>query len=171
MKQEDWRQEILAVERNDEIMLKENPERWVMFPIKFDTIWAHYKRIEANFWTSEDYGRKLETEVSNFENKKGKSLKLDNKKFEEYVKKVLCYHTIKSGKIFEEFTDTSARFLAQVQVPEARAFIGFQMVFEIFQIELLSTAFRKIVPDSMKQEEMAEKKKKKKKKKKYSALI
>ena len=31
----------------DEILLKENPNRYVLFPIKYDQIWKKYKEAEA----------------------------------------------------------------------------------------------------------------------------
>jgi ribonucleoside-diphosphate reductase subunit M2 len=38
----------------DEILLKENPHRWVMFPLQFPRVWEMYKKQMANFWTAEE---------------------------------------------------------------------------------------------------------------------
>ena len=38
----------------DEILLRENKERFVLFPIKYDKIWAMYKQAENSFWTAEE---------------------------------------------------------------------------------------------------------------------
>ncbi len=39
---------------SNEILLMENPKRYVLFPIQFDQIWLMYKKHEACFWTSEE---------------------------------------------------------------------------------------------------------------------
>ena len=39
---------------NDEILLKENKDRFVLFPIKYDKIWSMYKQAENSFWTAEE---------------------------------------------------------------------------------------------------------------------
>ena len=37
----------------DEPLLTENPERFCMFPIKYQDIWRMYKQAESSFWTGE----------------------------------------------------------------------------------------------------------------------
>ena len=39
---------------SDEKILKEEEKRFVIFPIKENEIWKHYKKAEANFWTTEE---------------------------------------------------------------------------------------------------------------------
>ena len=34
-----------------EPLLEDNPERFVLFPIKYPEIWEMYKKAEASFWT------------------------------------------------------------------------------------------------------------------------
>ena len=45
----------------EEPLLKENPSRFVVFPIQYTDIWQMYKKAEASFWTVEevDLGRDL----------------------------------------------------------------------------------------------------------------
>ncbi|HCQ29278.1 MAG TPA: hypothetical protein DIU39_03265, partial [Flavobacteriales bacterium] len=38
----------------EEPILKENPNRFVLFPIQHDDIWKFYKDQEASFWTAEE---------------------------------------------------------------------------------------------------------------------
>lgn len=45
--------EFIELEKSDPI-LKENPRRWVMFPIQYPAIWEMYKKHEASFWTAEE---------------------------------------------------------------------------------------------------------------------
>ena len=35
-------------------LLKDNPNRWVMFPIQYPEVWEMYKKHEASFWTAEE---------------------------------------------------------------------------------------------------------------------
>ena len=37
-----------------EPLLKENKDRFVLFPIMHDDIWKMYKQAEASFWTAEE---------------------------------------------------------------------------------------------------------------------
>ena len=40
--------------KNDEPLLRENPKRFVIFPIQYQDIWQMYKKAEASFWTAEE---------------------------------------------------------------------------------------------------------------------
>ena len=37
-----------------EPLLVEDPNRFVLFPIRHDDIWQFYKKAEASFWTAEE---------------------------------------------------------------------------------------------------------------------
>lgn len=37
-----------------EPLLRENPRRFVIFPIQYPDIWQMYKKAEASFWTAEE---------------------------------------------------------------------------------------------------------------------
>ena len=39
---------------SDEAILKENKDRFVLFPIQHHDIWKYYKQAEASFWTAEE---------------------------------------------------------------------------------------------------------------------
>lgn len=41
-------------EEEVEPLLKDNPSRFVIFPIKYHDIWQMYKKAEASFWTAEE---------------------------------------------------------------------------------------------------------------------
>ena len=41
-------------ELKPEPLLQENPNRFVIFPIKYHEIWKMYKKQEASFWTTEE---------------------------------------------------------------------------------------------------------------------
>ena len=38
----------------EEPFLKDNPNRFVLFPIQYNDIWEMYKKAEASFWTAEE---------------------------------------------------------------------------------------------------------------------
>lgn len=42
-----------SLEEN-EPLLRENPRRFVMFPIQYHDLWRMYKKAEASFWTAEE---------------------------------------------------------------------------------------------------------------------
>ena len=38
----------------DEPLLRENPQRFVLFPIQYPKVWEMYKKHEASFWSAEE---------------------------------------------------------------------------------------------------------------------
>ena len=44
----------MAISTQEEPILKENKDRFVLFPIRQHDIWKYYKQAEASFWTAED---------------------------------------------------------------------------------------------------------------------
>ena len=38
--------------KQEEPILKENKDRFVLFPIRQHDIWRYYKQAEASFWTA-----------------------------------------------------------------------------------------------------------------------
>merc|ERR1719342_284909 len=39
---------------SSEPLLRDNPRRFVVFPIEYHDIWRMYKKAEASFWTAEE---------------------------------------------------------------------------------------------------------------------
>jgi len=46
--------EIKNPQSQIEPLLEENPQRFVLFPIKYHDIWEMYKKQVASFWTAEE---------------------------------------------------------------------------------------------------------------------
>ena len=44
-----------------ELLLRDNPDRFIFFPIQYQDIWDAYKKHKAVFWTAEeiDFGKDL----------------------------------------------------------------------------------------------------------------
>jgi len=45
---------VVPVNKETEPLLKDNPQRFVIFPIQYDDIFAMYKKAVASFWTVEE---------------------------------------------------------------------------------------------------------------------
>lgn len=111
---------------NEEPILKENKDRFVLFPIKHQNIWEMYKKAEASFWTAEEID--LNPDLQDWENK----LNDDEKHF---IKHVLAFFAASDGIVNENL---AVNFMSEVQYPEARCFYGFQIMMENIHSETYS---------------------------------
>ena len=120
-----------------EPLLQENPNRFVIFPIKYNDIWKMYKKAEASFWTVEEVD--LSKDLNDWEN-----LKEDEKYF---ISHILAFFAASDGIVNENLVE---RFSTEVQVPEARFFYGFQIAMENVHSEMYSMLIDTYVKDSEK---------------------
>ena len=51
----------------EEPLLKEDPGRFVLFPIRYHEIWQMYKKAEASFWTAEEID--LSNDLNDWDNR------------------------------------------------------------------------------------------------------
>jgi ribonucleoside-diphosphate reductase beta chain len=109
-----------------EPILEENPDRFVLFPIKHPAIWEMYKNAEASFWTAEEID--LAADLPDWDNK----LNDDERHF---IKHVLAFFAASDGIVLENLV---ARFTQEVQLPEARCFYAFQAMIENIHSETYS---------------------------------
>ena len=100
-----------------EKILKENPNRFVIFPIQYNDIWEYYKMHQAAFWTAEEID--LSNDIRDWENLS------DNERF--FVKSVLSFFAASDGIVNENLAEN---FYREVQYPEAKFFYGFQIAME-----------------------------------------
>jgi ribonucleoside-diphosphate reductase subunit M2 len=126
--------EYKAYEKDEEI-LRENPDRWVVFPIRYPRIWEMYKKAEASFWTAEEID--LEADGRDWE-------KLTEGE-RHFISHVLAFFAASDGIVNENL---AAKFATQVQIPEARIFYGFQMAIENIHSETYSLLIDTYVKDS-----------------------
>ncbi|CAE8630646.1 unnamed protein product [Polarella glacialis] len=115
-------------------LLKENPRRWVMFPLQYPEVWEMYKKHEASFWTAE------EIDLAS-DNKDWDTLSADEQHF---VKHILAFFAASDGIVLENL---AGQFSTEVQIPEARAFYGFQMAMENIHSETYSLLIEQYVKD------------------------
>ncbi|KAK4193585.1 ribonucleotide reductase [Podospora australis] len=113
-------------EAMDEPLLQENPNRFVLFPIKYHEIWQMYKKAEASFWTAEEID--LSKDLHDWNNKL-----TDDEQF--FVSHILAFFAASDGIVNENLVE---RFSAEVQIPEARCFYGFQIMMENIHSETYS---------------------------------
>ncbi|KAM7197861.1 Ribonucleotide reductase, small chain domain containing protein [Rhypophila sp. PSN 637] len=113
-------------EKIDEPLLQENPQRFVLFPIKYHEIWQMYKKAEASFWTAEEID--LSKDLHDWNNKLN-----DDEKY--FISHILAFFAASDGIVNENLVE---RFSGEVQIPEARCFYGFQIMMENIHSETYS---------------------------------
>ncbi|KAK2627265.1 hypothetical protein QTJ16_003231 [Diplocarpon rosae] len=113
-------------EESDEPLLRENPQRFVLFPIKYHEIWQMYKKAEASFWTAEEID--LSKDLHDWSNRLN-----DDERY--FISHVLAFFAASDGIVNENLVE---RFSGEVQVPEARCFYGFQIMMENIHSETYS---------------------------------
>jgi ribonucleoside-diphosphate reductase subunit M2 len=124
---------LKELEKEDPL-LKENTHRWVMFPLQHPQVWEMYKKHEASFWTAEEID--LSADLRDWEN-------LSNEE-QHFVKHVLAFFAASDGIVLE---NVAAQFSVEVQIPEARAFYGFQIAMENIHSETYSLLIEQYVRD------------------------
>jgi len=104
---------------SQELLLAPDDNRFVMFPIKFDDIWKMYKKQMDCFWRAEELD--LSKDITHWE-----SLNNDERYF---ISMILAFFAASDGIVLENL---ASRFMNDVQVAEARAFYGFQIMMEMY---------------------------------------
>ena len=120
----------------NEKILEENPNRFVLFPIKHDDIWQFYKKSEASFWTAEEID--LHQDLSDWD----KKLNDDERHF---VKHVLAFFAASDGIVNENLAEN---FVSEVQYTEAKFFYGFQIMMENIHSETYSLLIDTYIKDA-----------------------
>ncbi|MEO5911978.1 MAG: ribonucleoside-diphosphate reductase small subunit [Pelobium sp.] len=103
--------------QQEELLLKENKDRFVILPINYPAIWEIYKRHEASFWTAEEID--LSADQKDWENL--------NDGERHFISHILAFFAASDGIVNENL---AVNFMSEVQVPEARCFYGFQIMME-----------------------------------------
>ncbi len=119
-----------------EPILEENPNRFVLFPIKHDDIWQFYKKSEASFWTAEEID--LHQDLSDWENKLS-----DDEKY--FIKHVLAFFAASDGIVNENLAENMVN---EVQYTEAKFFYGFQIMMENIHSETYSLLIDTYIKDN-----------------------
>eukprot|EP01071_Lankesteria_metandrocarpae_P006074 Lankesteria_metandrocarpae@DN4232_c0_g1_i1.p1 len=127
----------LYLKEKNEQLLVENPERWVVLPIKYHDIWDEFKRLEESFWTPEDvvYG-----EFAGLPH-------LSDAAKHKFLR-LLAFSAISYRKVYD-VEDTTMGMLCTIQSPEARSYYSFQIAYETFHIEVYGNIFETAMNSSL----------------------
>lgn len=125
----------------DEPLLKENPNRFVLFPIKYNDAWQMYKEHLASFWIAEEID--LMPDLDDWE-------KL-NKNEQYFIKHVLAFFAASDGIVNENLAQ---KFCNEVQAPEFRTFYTFQMAMESIHSETYSLLIDTYIKDSTEKDQL-----------------
>mgnify|MGYP003649554024 FL=1 len=118
----------------NEPLLTENPNRYVMFPLQDRDIWKLYKKMFDCMWRAEEIDLSKDLIHWNKLN--------DGEK--HFIKMVLAFFAASDGIVLENL---GARFLNEVQLPEARAAYGFQLMMENVHSETYSLLIDTYIKD------------------------
>ncbi len=119
----------------DEPILKENKDRFVLFPIQHTDIWEFYKKAEASFWTAEEidlsHDLKDWAELNDGER--------------HFISHVLAFFAASDGIVNENLAEN---FVHEVQYTEAKFFYGFQITIENIHSETYSLLIDTLIKDT-----------------------
>jgi ribonucleoside-diphosphate reductase beta chain len=118
----------------EEPILKENKDRFVLFPIRQHEIWKFYKQAEASFWTAEEIDLSQD----------GKDWDAMNDGERHFIKHVLAFFAASDGIVNENLAE---HFVSEVQYTEAKFFYGFQIAIENIHSETYSLLIDTYVKD------------------------
>lgn len=118
-----------------EPILRQNKKRFVLFPIMYKEIWNYYKRAKASFWTVEEVD--LSKDILDWKNLK------DGER--HFISHVLAFFAASDGIVNENLVE---QFSLEVQIPEARAFYGFQIAIENIHSEMYSLLIETYISNS-----------------------
>ena len=126
----------------NEPLLKDNKDRFVIFPIQHDDIWQFYKKHEASFWTAEEID--LHADLVDWNDKLN-----DDERY--FIKHVLAFFAASDGIVNENLAEN---FLHEVQYTEARFFYGFQIAIENIHSETYSLLIDTYIKDAVEKERL-----------------
>ncbi|CAG90185.2 DEHA2G04268p [Debaryomyces hansenii CBS767] len=128
------RRSLKSLEKEEPLLI-ENTRRFVLFPIKYHEIWQMYKKAEASFWTAEEIDLGKDTHDWNE--------KLNNNE-RYFISRILAFFAASDGIVNENLVEN---FSAEVQVPEAKCFYGFQIMMENIHSETYSLLIDTYIKD------------------------
>jgi len=117
-----------------EPLIDPNPDRFCTFPIKYHDIWEMYKKAEASFWTAEEIDLHEDT-------RHWMTLNNDEQYF---ISNILAFFASSDGIVTENL---AVRFMKDIQLPEARAFYGFQIMIENIHSEVYASLIENYIRD------------------------
>ena len=117
-----------------EMLLTENENRYVMFPIVDADIWKMYKKMMDCFWRAEEID--LSKDIKHWSTL--------NQNEQHFIKHILAFFAASDGIVLENL---GQRFMNEVQLAEARAAYGFQIMMENIHSETYSLLIDTLVKE------------------------
>ena len=115
-------------------LLQEDDNRFVMFPVSDQIIWKMYKKQVDCFWRPEEIDTSKDLAFWD---------KLSQNE-QYFIKMVLAFFAASDGIVLENL---GVRFMTEVQLPEAKAFYGFQIAMENIHSETYSILIDSYIKD------------------------
>jgi ribonucleoside-diphosphate reductase beta chain len=119
----------------EEILLQENKDRFVLLPINYPRVWELYKKHEASFWTAEEID--LTADLKDW------AALSDGER--HFISHVLAFFAASDGIVNENL---AVNFMSEVQLPEARCFYGFQIMMENIHSETYALLIDTYIKDN-----------------------
>ncbi|HEY0262590.1 MAG TPA: ribonucleoside-diphosphate reductase small subunit [Chitinophagales bacterium] len=129
------------MEHSNELLLKENKERFVLLPIKYPKLWEAYKKTEASFWTAEEID--LSGDLKDWANL--------NDGERHFISHILAFFSASDGIVNENL---AVNFMREVQLPEARCFYGFQIMMENIHSETYALLIDTYIKDPVEKDRL-----------------
>lgn len=121
--------------QHEEILLKENKDRFVILPINYPLIWEMYKKHEASFWTAEEID--LSGDMKDWNQL--------NEGERHFISHILAFFAASDGIVNENL---AVNFMREVQLPEARCYYGFQIMMENIHSETYALLIDTYIKDA-----------------------
>jgi len=125
----------------NEVLLRENKDRFVILPINYPAIWEMYKKHEASFWTAEEID--LSGDLKDWANL--------NDGERHFISHVLAFFAASDGIVNENL---AINFMSEVQLPEARSFYGFQIAMENIHSETYALLIDTYIKDPVEKDRL-----------------
>ena len=125
----------------NEILLRKNNKRFVLFPIYHNDMYQLYKKAESSFWTVNEID--LSKDLNDWE-------KLNDGE-RHFIKNIIGFFAGSDGIIMENL---ATRFMNEIQIPEARAFYSYQIFNESIHSETYSLLIDTYIKDNEEKEKI-----------------
>lgn len=119
----------------EEYLLKVNPNRYTLFPIKHKDIWGLVKKHQSSLWTAQELDFSADLEC-------WKRLNNDEQHF---IKMIIAFFAGSDGIVLENL---NINFASEIQLPEVRYFYSVQGYIENVHSEVYSTLIDTYIEDS-----------------------
>jgi ribonucleoside-diphosphate reductase beta chain len=133
---------ITVFDKEKEEILRENKNRFVLFPIKYNDIWDLYVESISAIWTVDEID--LTIDMDHWKNKLD-----DNTRF--FIKNILAFFAFSDGIVNENL---AINFYNEIQIPEARNLYASQILIEAIHSHMYSTMIDTFISNSLEKEQM-----------------